>query len=83
MPDEGWGLAVTAFIVPKRPGLTEEDIDTYCQQSTSLARFKRPKKVVFVKEVPKSPVGKLLRRMLVAGEYEEVEPVTAERGDTR
>jgi 2-furoate---CoA ligase len=83
LPDERWGQVVTAFIVPERPGLTEEDIDAYCRESTSLARFKRPKKVVFVKEVPKSPVGKLLRRMLVAGEYEEVEPVAAKRGDTR
>jgi 2-furoate---CoA ligase len=31
---------------------------------------------VFVKQIPKSPVGKLLRRLLVEGEYEEVKPPT-------
>jgi 2-furoate---CoA ligase len=34
-----------------------------------LAGFKRPRRYVFVAEIPKSPVGKLLRRKLVAGEY--------------
>lgn len=72
LPDEKWGQAVTAFVVPERPGMTEEDINSYLKEDTSLARFKHPKKVVFVKEIPKSPVGKLLRRLLVEGEYEEV-----------
>jgi 2-furoate---CoA ligase len=35
-----------------------------------LAPFKRPRRYVFVETIPKSPVGKLLRRLLVAGEYE-------------
>jgi 2-furoate---CoA ligase len=35
-----------------------------------LAGFKRPRRYVFVETIPKSPVGKLLRRMLVAGDYE-------------
>jgi 2-furoate---CoA ligase len=74
LPDEKWGQAVTAFVVPERQELTEEDIRSYLKEDTSLARFKHPKKVVFVKELPKSPVGKLLRRLLVEGEYEEVEP---------
>ena len=72
LPDEKWGQAVTAFVVPERPGMTEEDIDAYLKEDTNLARFKHPKRVVFVKEIPKSPVGKLLRRLLVEGEYEEV-----------
>ncbi len=72
LPDERWGEAVTAFVVPGRPDLTREEIDSYCKSSTSLAPFKRPKKLVFVEEIPKSPVGKLLRRMLVSGEYKEV-----------
>ena len=74
LPDEKWGQAVTAFVVPERQELTEEDIRSYLKEDTSLARFKHPKKVVFVKELPKSPVGKLLRRLLVEGEYEEVKP---------
>jgi 2-furoate---CoA ligase len=76
LPDEKWGHAVTAFIVPGRQGMTEEDISSYLKEDTNLARFKHPKKVVFVKEIPKSPVGKLLRRLLVDGEYEEVKPPT-------
>ncbi len=74
LPDEKWGQAVTAFVVPERQELTEEDIRSYLKEDTSLARFKHPKKVVFVKELPKSPVGKLLRRLLVEGEYEEAKP---------
>jgi len=72
LPDEKWGHAVTAFVVSERPGLTAEEIGSYLKEDTSLARFKHPKEIVFVSELPKSPVGKLLRRLLVAGEYEEV-----------
>ena len=46
----------------------------HCRRS-QLAEFKRPRAYVFVAEIPKSPVGKILRRMLVAGVYEcEKEP---------
>lgn len=83
LPDERWGQAVTAFVVPKRPDLAAEEIDAYCCRSTTLAPFKRPKKVVFVKEIPKSPVGKLLRRLLVAGEYEEIDPLAPGAGDKK
>lgn len=72
LPDEKWGHAVTAFVVPEKPGLTAEEIASYLKEDTSLARFKHPKEIVFVGELPKSPVGKLLRRLLVAGEYEKV-----------
>lgn len=67
LPDERWGKIVTAFI--KRDGAVgESELDDYCRQS-GLANFKRPRRYVFVAEVPKSPVGKLLRRQLVAGEF--------------
>ena len=46
----------------------EDELDAFCRTS-GLANFKRPRRYVFVAEIPKSPVGKLLRRMLVAGEY--------------
>lgn len=72
LPDERWGQAVTAFVVPARDDLTQKELDDYCRSSTSLAPFKRPKRMVFVEEIPKSPVGKLLRRMLINGEYQEV-----------
>ena len=70
--DQRWGKIVTAFIAAKTP-VSAEELDTYCAKST-LANFKRPRKFVFVREIPKSPVGKLLRRKLVAGEYETVTP---------
>ena len=82
LPDKKWGQVVTAFVVPERSELTEEEIDSYFKESTSLARFKRPKKVVFVKQIPKSPVGKLLRRLLLEGEYEEIEPTAKDTGVT-
>ncbi len=68
LPDERWGKIVTAFI--KRNGTVEqEQLDAHCRNS-GLANFKRPRRYVFVTAIPKSPVGKLLRRMLVAGEYQ-------------
>ncbi len=72
LPDEKWGQAVTAFVVPRQATLTAADLDAHCRASPDLAPFKRPKRVVFVKALPKSPVGKLLRRLLVAGEYDSV-----------
>jgi 2-furoate---CoA ligase len=67
MADERWGKVVAAFI--KRHAAVEpEELDAYCR-SSGLAPFKRPRRYVFVEEIPKSPVGKLLRRKLVAGEY--------------
>ena len=53
-------------------GLTAAELDAHCRASGDLAAFKRPKRVVFVRGLPKSPVGKLLRRLLVAGEYDTV-----------
>ena len=52
------------------PPVSEDELDQYCRAS-GLANFKRPRRYVFVEAIPKSPVGKLLRRMLVAGEYEK------------
>lgn len=66
--DERLGQKVVAFIHLKENVLPGE-LDLYCKES-ELLNFKRPKQYVFVKEIPKSPVGKILRRKLVAGEYE-------------
>ena len=60
LPDERWGKIVAAFI--KRKGtVSREELDQYCR-SSGLAGFKRPRRYVFVDAIPKSPVGKLLRR---------------------
>ncbi len=68
LSDARWGQRVVAVV--KRAGAVDAaTLDAYCRAS-SLANFKRPKEFVFVAEVPKSPVGKILRRLLVAGDYE-------------
>ncbi len=72
LPDERWGKVVAAFIKP-RAAIDADELDAFCRNS-GLAGFKRPRRYIFVAEIPKSPVGKLLRRKLVAGEYE---PMTA------
>ena len=44
--------------------------DSFPASVDGLADFKRPRRYVLVRDIPKSPVGKLLRRKLVAGEFE-------------
>jgi len=73
LPDERWGKIVTAFVKCRRV-VEPDELDTFCRTS-GLANFKRPRRYIFVTEIPKSPVGKLLRRKLVAGEYEPVSPL--------
>jgi 2-furoate---CoA ligase len=68
LPDERWGQKVVAF-VKLRAEADAAVLDAHCRTST-LPNFKRPREYVFVKAVPKSPVGKILRRKLVAGEYD-------------
>ena len=68
LPDERWGKVVTAFVKRSRP-VEHEHLNQHCCDS-GLANFKRPRRYVFVETIPKSPVGKLLRRLLVAGDYE-------------
>jgi 2-furoate---CoA ligase len=67
LPDERWGKVITAF-VKRRAAIEAEELDAFCRAS-GLASFKRPRRYVFVAEIPKSPVGKLLRRRLAAGDY--------------
>ncbi|MDX6510631.1 MAG: 2-furoate---CoA ligase [Gaiellaceae bacterium] len=61
--DERWGQRVVAVVVAE-PGTTAEELDAHCLADESLARFKRPREYRFVDELPKSPAGKILRRML-------------------
>jgi 2-furoate---CoA ligase len=68
LADERWGRIVAAFIC-RRAAIEAEELDAFCR-SSGLAGFKRPRRYVFVDALPKSPVGKLLRRKLVAGEFE-------------
>jgi len=68
LSDERWGQRVVAFI-KRKDAVDGEALDAYCR-GTDLANFKRPREYVFVGEIPKSPVGKILRRKLTAGEFE-------------
>ena len=65
--DERWGQRVVAFVKYKHK-VSSEELDAHCRLS-DLINFKRPREYVFVEEIPKSPVGKVLRRKLVAGYY--------------
>ncbi|HPQ94820.1 MAG TPA: long-chain-fatty-acid--CoA ligase, partial [Thiolinea sp.] len=56
------GEAVKAFVVRKDPDLTEDELKAWCKQN--LTGYKRPKYYAFVDELPKSNVGKILRREL-------------------
>ena len=54
LPDERWGKIVAAFIKRRAP-IEAEELDAFCRGS-GLANFKRPRRYVFVAEIPKSPV---------------------------
>lgn len=60
-PEPRWGQVVTAFVVKEDPTLTPSDIDTHCRCS-ALADFKRPRRIVFLDEIPRNPSGKIVRR---------------------
>ena len=62
LPDSRLGQIVAAFVVSDKK-ITEEDLDEICLKS-SLSNFKRPRKYFFLDKIPKSPVGKVLRRKL-------------------
>ena len=62
VPDPKSGEAVKAFVVKKDPNLTAQDVLKFC--ATELTGYKVPKIVEFRTELPKTPVGKILRREL-------------------
>ena len=62
VPDEKSGEAVKLVIVKRSPDLTEDDVREYCRHE--LTGYKQPKVIEFRTELPKTPVGKILRREL-------------------
>ncbi|MGA0611449.1 long-chain-fatty-acid--CoA ligase [Caldimonas sp. KR1-144] len=64
VPDERSGEAVKLVLVKKDGAVTEDDVRSYCE--TNLTGYKRPKVIEFRTELPKTPVGKILRRELRA-----------------
>ncbi|HQR48886.1 MAG TPA: AMP-binding protein [Steroidobacteraceae bacterium] len=62
VPDDRSGEAVRLFVVRKDPALTEQELIGYCRDN--LTGYKIPRQVAFRESLPKSPVGKILRREL-------------------
>jgi long-chain acyl-CoA synthetase len=62
VPDEKSGEVIKAFIVKRDQSLTEEDVKDFCHKN--LTNYKVPKYIVFRTELPKTNVGKILRRAL-------------------
>ncbi|MBC7074912.1 MAG: AMP-binding protein [Syntrophomonadaceae bacterium] len=63
LPSEKWGEEVTAAVALKE-GMeaTEEELIAFCKER--IAGYKCPKRVVFMKSIPKTPIGKILRRQV-------------------
>jgi long-chain acyl-CoA synthetase len=62
LPDERSGEAVKLFVVRKDPSLTAEQIKAYCREA--LTGYKQPRQIEFRSELPKTNVGKILRKEL-------------------
>ena len=72
VPDEQSGEAVKLYVVRKDPNLTVADVLAHAR--ANLTGYKRPRQVEFVAELPKSNVGKVLRRALKEGAYGQPPP---------
>ncbi|HRO63778.1 AMP-binding protein [Thermomonas sp.] len=62
VPDDKSGEAVKVFVVKKDPGLTADQVKAFCHDN--MTGYKRPKFIEFRNDLPKSPVGKILRKEL-------------------
>ena len=62
VPDAATGEAVVLFVAKKDPGLTEQALMKFCGEQ--LTGYKKPKHIIFQQELPKTNVGKVLRREL-------------------
>ena len=60
--DEATGEAVKLFVVKSDDMITEVEVRDFCREG--LSAYKVPRQIVFVDELPKSSVGKILRRKL-------------------
>ena len=72
VPDEHTGETVKLFVVRKDPSLTSEQLMDYCRQQ--LTGYKRPKQIEFRSDLPKTNVGKILRRELRGQKKPELHP---------
>ena len=62
IPDKNRGESIKAFVVSRNPNISSSDIIKFCK--SGLTEYKIPKSVIFIKELPKTNVGKILRRKL-------------------
>jgi len=63
MPDEKWGVSIKAILVAREGETpTESEVIDWCQGK--IGKFKIPRKVAFTREVPRTPTGKILKRVL-------------------
>jgi long-chain acyl-CoA synthetase len=76
VPDEKMGEAVRAFVVAQNPGLTEEEVIRHTREH--LAAYKVPRSVEFRDDLPKSLIGKILRKDLRASVPDETLGITPE-----
>ncbi|UOT03628.1 class I adenylate-forming enzyme family protein [Rhodococcus opacus] len=71
-PHDKWGQAVTAYVVGSSgatPAETLAEVARFAREESGLPSLKRPKRFVVVDQIPKSAVGKILRRQLTAGNF--------------
>jgi len=64
IPDEKWGEVVTAFVVRADETVTEQELDEFCTHSNELASYKRPRRYIFVDELPTTSSGKIDKKLL-------------------
>ena len=78
LPDDRWGQAVTAFVVPAKDFSAERSVAhlaAYAKDGSGLPTLKRPKRYIAVDRIPTSAVGKILRRELTEGRYHQLAEV--------
>ncbi|MNE08977.1 Long-chain-fatty-acid--CoA ligase [compost metagenome] len=68
-PDEKAGEVPIAYVVPRQPYLDKALVIAHCEKH--LVSYKRPRRIIFRDELPKSNVGKILRKELVGIEQQE------------
>ncbi|MDQ0341004.1 2-furoate---CoA ligase [Caldalkalibacillus uzonensis] len=69
--DERWGQIVVAYVVPKDDTVSVQELDQYCKQHKQLSNYIRPRKYIFLAELPRTTAGKIAYRKLRDGQYSE------------
>ena len=68
-PDDKAGEVPVAYIVRRQPYLEEQHVMKHCEKH--LVSYKRPRRIIFCDELPKSAVGKVLRKALIESHARE------------